>query len=123
MFSEDGSYLKSLQKILADGDNLEIFLEEYEAGTVPSCMMEEVKEYCQDVSPTSNQTEETGKKSDKAKIWLNDRQYSTQRSRKYEHRITADQLHTLLSCKVWYLRPNVGLPQLNKLAFWTSMRS
>jgi hypothetical protein len=45
MFNEDNPYVKSLQNISADGDNLERFLEEYDAGTVPSCMTEEVKEY------------------------------------------------------------------------------
>ena len=90
-FNEDHSYVRTLQDSHPDRNNLDLFLDEYE-GEVPSYINQEVKEFYQStLQPVEQQ---------KAKVWLNDCAFSTKTPRNYEHRLTADQLHILLLCKV-----------------------
>ncbi|KAF2474684.1 uncharacterized protein BDR25DRAFT_311128 [Lindgomyces ingoldianus] len=91
-FKEDSSYVQSKRDTLqsegheACGDNLDIFLQDYE-GPVPSCEIEEVKEFCE------------GTSSGGPKIWLDDREKSTGFSRKYAKRLTATDLGHALARK------------------------
>ena len=90
-FNEDHSYVKNLQDSHPDGNDLDLFLDEY-GSEVPSYINQEVKEFYQSTLQPFEQQ--------KAKIWLNDCAFSTKTPRNYEHRLTADQLHILLLCKV-----------------------
>ena len=98
-FNEDTSYIKSLRVVRDDGDNLDMFMQEYE-GKVPSPRSKEVKAFCKGVCLTSLQAKAAEGRSSSAKAWLNDKEYSTQYSRSYRHRLTAYQLYTSLTQKV-----------------------
>jgi hypothetical protein len=83
-FLEERPFVQLLREYQADGDNLDRFMAACE-GRVPSYRLEFVKKFCAGAWTPG-----------KAKVWLDDREFSTQRSRIYPPRLTADQLHTSL---------------------------
>jgi hypothetical protein len=65
-FGEDELYFQTLEDLEADGDTLDRLLEEYDDGE-PSCMSEEIKEFCKDTCTALLETGPRGKP-DKAKV-------------------------------------------------------
>jgi hypothetical protein len=97
-FSEDRPYVQTLADLQVDGDHLDQLLKGHDGG-VPSCMSEEIKQYCTNTCSSLLQTGPGGKP-DNAKVWLNDIELPSQKSRNYPYPLTACQLYTLLMLKV-----------------------
>ena len=103
-FREDVSYVQVLRDINADGDDLDIFLRQYESPG-PSCEVEEVKGFSQNASLTSTQNSAAEIQADVgyvAKAWLDDREKASRSSRKYQTQLNALELYELLKQPVVY---------------------
>ncbi|KAF2189216.1 hypothetical protein K469DRAFT_563071 [Zopfia rhizophila CBS 207.26] len=68
-FKEDGSFVELRKLVDADGDDLDVFLREYE-GPVPDCAVALIKEFCSSINPNLLQTEST---QTQRGAWLDDR--------------------------------------------------
>lgn len=105
-YLEERPFVQLLREYQADGDNLDRFMVPCE-GRVPSYKLEVVKKFCAGAWTPG-----------KAKAWLDDREFSTQRSRTYPYRLTADQLHTSLTQKVYTFSLKAQRTLLSEAAIW-----
>lgn len=87
---ERGFYMQARRNLGADGNDLDIFLRDYD-DKVPSCELEDIKKFCQG---------KRGIRPQVAKAWLDDREWESGHSRTYRERLTAEQLRILLEQKV-----------------------
>lgn len=96
------SWVEEKRKMEAVGDDIDILLQDAE-GSVPSCQMEEVREFCRDAR-LENLASGTGIAGVQRRAWLDDRsshrRVGAEPSRKYENPLTAKALCQALEVKV-----------------------
>ncbi|PSS22711.1 hypothetical protein M430DRAFT_16661 [Amorphotheca resinae ATCC 22711] len=93
-FIEDRSYVDYKRGIDADGDEFGIFFQDSE-DSVPSCKVEEVKEFCQ-AARLVDLKSRAGTAGQRRAAWLDDRSSArlmTSRAREYENLLTAAALY------------------------------
>jgi hypothetical protein len=97
-FKEDGSHVERRRGIRADGDDLAIFLQDFEDST-PSCEVEEVGEFCRDARLDDLRLG-AGTAGLRRAAWLDDRscprRASSAQARDYRNPLTAYELYKLL---------------------------
>ncbi|OCK76055.1 hypothetical protein K432DRAFT_307225 [Lepidopterella palustris CBS 459.81] len=100
-FKKDWSYVEYKRRDLnADGDGISIFLQEFE-DSVPSCIVEDISEFCKDVRLDDIQIGATraGTAIQRRAAWLDDRSLCVEKHgcvREYENPLTAIQLYQML---------------------------
>lgn len=93
-FIEDRSYVDYKRGIDADGDEFGIFFQDSE-DSVPSCKVEEVKEFCQ-AARLVDLKSRAGTAGQRRAAWLDDRssdRLTSSRAREYENLLTAAALY------------------------------
>jgi hypothetical protein len=95
-FKEDGSWVELKRKMGAVGDDLDLFLEDFES-SVPSCQVQEVQEFCQSVHLNDLQSELRIAYRRRG-AWLDDR--SSEGSRKHTNPPNSNALYRLLKLPV-----------------------
>jgi hypothetical protein len=101
-FEELDSYLESRRDIDADGDELDIFLRDFEEPS-PSSLVEEIQEFCKGM-PIHNLESEVGHEGQRRGAWLNDwgcrHLTSSESVRRYENPLTPAALYRHLNKEV-----------------------
>jgi hypothetical protein len=101
-FEELDSYLQSRRVIDADGDELDIFLRDFEEPS-PSSLVEEIQEFCKG-TPIPNLESEVGNEGQRRGAWLNDwscrHLTSSEGARRYENLLTPSALYRHLNKQV-----------------------
>ncbi|OCK74043.1 hypothetical protein K432DRAFT_311503 [Lepidopterella palustris CBS 459.81] len=98
---ENGSHLEWKRGNDADGDDIRLFVQDFE-DSVPSCIVEEVTQFCQDAR-LEDLISGTGTAGQRRVAWLDDRSFSSLMSsgsiREYKNRLTATELYHHLKVK------------------------
>jgi len=101
-FEERDSYLKSRLGVDADGDELDIFLRDFEEQS-PSSLVEEIRDFCKG-TPIPNFESEVGNEDQRRGAWLNDwscrHLTSSEGVRRYENPLTPAALYRHLNKEV-----------------------
>jgi len=102
-FEESDSYLESRLDVHADGDELNIFLRDFEEPG-PSNLVEEIQEFCKGM-PIPDLESEVGNEGQRRGAWLNDwssrHLTNSEGVRRYENPLSPAALYSHLNKQVW----------------------
>jgi hypothetical protein len=104
-FEESRFYLEARREIVRDGDELKVFLQDFEeSGPGTSYLIEELQEFCQGTS-LDDLKSGRGQAGQRASCWLDDRTWCGEPNRnfvrEYQNPLTATGLYQILKAPVW----------------------
>lgn len=104
-FEESRFYLEARREIVRDGDELKVFLQDFEeSGQGTSYLIEELQEFCQGTS-LDDLKSGIGVAGQRRAAWLDDRTWCSDATgkvvREYQNPLTATGLYQILNAPVW----------------------